>query len=54
LDSAYGSTGGVANVSEELRTIGASNEEIAEALRMAYFAFSNPILTASQAAFKNE
>ncbi|TGE34340.1 carboxymuconolactone decarboxylase family protein [Desulfosporosinus sp. Sb-LF] len=54
LDAAYGSTGGVANVSEELKAIGTSNEEIAEALRVAYFAFSNPILTASTAAFKNE
>ncbi len=51
LDAAQGSAPGVAAVAGQLRSIGASDKEIAEALRIAYFASGNSILGVSAAAF---
>nr|WP_041444851.1 carboxymuconolactone decarboxylase family protein [Syntrophobotulus glycolicus] len=51
LDAAHGSVPGVSSVAGQLRAIGAKDEEIAEALRIAYFAFGNSILGVSAAAF---
>ena len=44
---------GVASIANQLRAQGTSNTEIAEALRIAYFAFGNSILGTSSAAFAN-
>ncbi len=51
LDAAHGSIQGVAGVARHARSIGVTNEEMAEALRIAYFAFGNSILGTSAAAF---
>ncbi|EGW39191.1 carboxymuconolactone decarboxylase family protein [Desulfosporosinus sp. OT] len=55
LDAAHGSVPGVTSVARQARSAGATDAEIAEALRLAYFASGNSILMASSAAFrKNE
>jgi alkylhydroperoxidase/carboxymuconolactone decarboxylase family protein YurZ len=51
LDAGHGSVPGVCSVANQLRAIGTTDEEIAEALRIAYFAFGNTILSVSAAAF---
>lgn len=51
LDAAHGAVQGVESIANQLRDMGVSDEEIAEALRIAYFAFGNSILTSSFAAF---
>jgi len=52
LDAAHGSVPGVTSVAKQARSVGASDAEIAEALRLAYFASGNSILLASSAAFR--
>jgi alkylhydroperoxidase/carboxymuconolactone decarboxylase family protein YurZ len=52
LDAAHGASRGVASLADQLRSLGTSDAEIAEALRLAYFAFGNSILITSAAAFK--
>ncbi|MDP4126260.1 MAG: carboxymuconolactone decarboxylase family protein [Bacillota bacterium] len=54
LDAAHGAGQGVASIANQLRAQGTSNAEIAEALRIAYFAFGNSILVTSSAAFPNK
>lgn len=54
LDAAHGAVDGVASLAKQLRAIGTTDEEIAEALRLAYFAFGNSILVASSAAFEQK
>lgn len=51
LDAALGSAPGVTSVAKQARSVGATDAEIAEALRIAYFAAGNSILAASSAAF---
>lgn len=51
LDAAHGAGQGVASIANQLRGLGTSDAEIAEALRIAYFAFGNSILATSSAAF---
>ncbi|MGE5483547.1 MAG: carboxymuconolactone decarboxylase family protein [Ignavibacteriales bacterium] len=52
LDAAHGTAQGVSSIAQALRAMGASDAEIAEALRIAYYASGNSILTASFAAFR--
>jgi alkylhydroperoxidase/carboxymuconolactone decarboxylase family protein YurZ len=52
LDAAHGSIQGVTSVAMRARSVGATDAEIAEALRLAYFASGNSILIASSAAFE--
>ena len=54
LDAAHGSGQGVASIANQLRAQGTTDIEIAEALRIAYFAFGNSILATSSAAFANK
>jgi len=51
LDAAHGAGQGVASIANQLRAQGTTDAEIAEALRIAYFAFGNSILVTSSAAF---
>jgi alkylhydroperoxidase/carboxymuconolactone decarboxylase family protein YurZ len=51
LDAAHGASHGVASIADQLRAQGTTDSEIAEALRLAYFAYGNSILTTSSAAF---
>ncbi|AET69554.1 uncharacterized protein, gamma-carboxymuconolactone decarboxylase subunit like protein [Desulfosporosinus orientis DSM 765] len=51
LDAAHGAGQGVASIAHQLREQGTTDAEIAEALRLAYFAFGNSILATSSAAF---
>ena len=53
LDAAHGASQGVSAIANQLRAQGTSDTEIAEALRIAYFAFGNSILGTSSAAFVN-
>jgi len=52
LDAAHGASQGVAAIGDQLRSMGTSDAEIAEALRIAYFAFENSILGTSSAAYR--
>jgi AhpD family alkylhydroperoxidase len=52
LDAAHGAAQGVSSIAQALRASGTSDAEIAEALRVAYFASGNSILATSFAAFK--
>lgn len=54
LDAAHGASEGVQTIANVLRGMGTSNEEIAEALRIAYYAFGNGILSTSAAAFPRQ
>ncbi|TGE34501.1 carboxymuconolactone decarboxylase family protein [Desulfosporosinus sp. Sb-LF] len=54
LDAAHGAGQGVASIANQLRAQGVTDTEIAEALRIAYFAFGNSILATSSAAFPSE
>lgn len=51
LDAAHGADQGVASLAQQARIMGISDQEIAEALRLAYFASGNSILISSFAAF---
>ncbi|KLU59777.1 carboxymuconolactone decarboxylase family protein [Peptococcaceae bacterium CEB3] len=50
LDAAHGAATGVESIARTLRGMGTTDAEIAEALRIAYYAFGNGILAASAAA----
>ncbi|MDT3698187.1 MAG: carboxymuconolactone decarboxylase family protein [Thermincola sp.] len=52
VDAAEGSTQGVAAISDILRNMGVTDEQIAEVLRITYFAKGNSVLSQSLAAFK--
>jgi len=52
VDAAEGADKGVASISNTLRGMGVSEEQIAEVLRITYFAKANSILATSMAAFK--
>lgn len=52
VDAAEGSTKGVAAISGILRNMGVTDEQIAEVLRITYFAKGNSVLSQSMAAFK--
>lgn len=54
LDAAHGAGQGVASIANLLRSQGTTDAEIAEALRIAFFAFGNSILVTSSAAFPSE
>ncbi|SHM36028.1 alkylhydroperoxidase AhpD family core domain-containing protein [Caldanaerovirga acetigignens] len=54
VDAAHGATQGVANIARQLRSMGVTDEEIREAIRIAYFAFGNSILASYSAAFHEE
>ena len=51
LDAAHGASGGVVNISKQLRAQGTTDAEICEALRIAYVTFGNSILITSSTAF---
>lgn len=52
VDAAEGSTQGVAAISAILRNMGVTDEQIAEVLRITYFARGNSVLSQSMAAFQ--
>jgi AhpD family alkylhydroperoxidase len=54
VDAVQESREGVASVARGLRAMGASEGEIAEALRVAYFAYGNAVLGPSNAAFSQK
>lgn len=54
LDAAQGADQGVASLAKQARQMGVSDQEIAETLRLAYFASGNSILISSFAAFPKE
>ncbi|HVJ48534.1 carboxymuconolactone decarboxylase family protein [Desulfitobacterium sp.] len=54
LDAAHGADQGVASLALQARQMGVSDQEIAEALRLVYFASGNSILISSFAAFSQE
>lgn len=53
LDASKGASEGVKSLSNQLKNAGAKDEEIAEALRIAYFSYGNSILTQYSQAFDN-
>lgn len=52
VDAAEGATQGVAAISDILRNMGVTDEQIAEVLRITYFTKGNSVLSQSMAAFK--
>ncbi len=52
VDAAEGAAGGVEAVSNTLREMGVSDEEISEVLRITYFSKANSTLATSMSAFK--
>ncbi|GFN22204.1 MAG: carboxymuconolactone decarboxylase family protein [Thermoanaerobacteraceae bacterium] len=52
LDAAHGAGEGVAVLARQARQLGASEEEIREALRLAYFVAGNGVLVAADAAYR--
>jgi alkylhydroperoxidase/carboxymuconolactone decarboxylase family protein YurZ len=52
LDAAHGAGEGVAVLAKQARDLGASEEEIREALRLAYFVAGNGVLVTSMAAYR--
>lgn len=52
LDAAHGASEGVAVLAQQARHLGASEEEIQEALRLAYFVAGNGVLAAGGAAYR--
>jgi alkylhydroperoxidase/carboxymuconolactone decarboxylase family protein YurZ len=52
LDASHGASEGVAVLARRARDLGASEEEIAEALRLAYFVAGNIVLVTSGAAYR--
>jgi len=51
LDAAHGASQGVANIAKQLKNMGVADAEIAEAIRIAYFASGNLILSSYSSAF---
>jgi alkylhydroperoxidase/carboxymuconolactone decarboxylase family protein YurZ len=51
LDAAHGAREGVVSLAGQARSLGASDAEIAEAIRIAYFVAGNSVLAAAGAAF---
>lgn len=54
LDASHGAADGVAALASQARSMGVSDAEIAEALRLAYFVAGNSTLKTSAAAFRQE
>jgi alkylhydroperoxidase/carboxymuconolactone decarboxylase family protein YurZ len=54
LDAVLGATEGVASLAQQARKMGISDQEIAEALRLAYFTSGNSVLHSSFAAFRDK
>lgn len=54
LDAALGASEGVASLAQQARKIGVTDQEIAEALRLAYFTSGNSVLISSFSAFKDK
>ncbi|TDA69989.1 MAG: carboxymuconolactone decarboxylase family protein [Clostridia bacterium] len=54
LDASHGAAEGVATLASRARSMGVSDAEIAEALRLAYFVAGNSTLKTSEAAFRQE
>jgi AhpD family alkylhydroperoxidase len=54
LDAAHGASDGVASLASQARSMGISDQEIAEALRLAYFTSGNSVLISSFAAFRDK
>ncbi|MCL4440249.1 MAG: carboxymuconolactone decarboxylase family protein [Firmicutes bacterium] len=52
VDAAVGADKGVETISNNLRKMGVTDEQIAEVLRLTYFTKSNSILVTSMSAFK--
>lgn len=52
VDAAVGADDGVAAISDILRQMGVTDEQIAEVLRITYFTKANSTLVTSMAAFK--
>lgn len=52
VDAAEGADEGVASISNVLRQMGVSDEEISEVLRITYFTKANSTLVTSMAAFR--
>lgn len=52
IDATHGANLGVENISNQLRNMGVTDEEISEAIRIAYFASGNTILSSYFSAFK--
>lgn len=51
IDAVHGASQGVASIANQLRGMGVKDAEIAEAIRIAYFASGNSILSAYSSAF---
>ncbi|MBM7581472.1 alkylhydroperoxidase/carboxymuconolactone decarboxylase family protein YurZ [Caldicoprobacter guelmensis] len=51
VDAVHGAAQGVTNIARLLKSMGVTDEEIREALRIAYFASGNAILASYAAAF---
>lgn len=54
LDAALGASEGVASLANHARSMGITDQEIAEALRLAYFTSGNSVLMTSFAGFKDK
>lgn len=54
LDAAHGASEGVASLAQQARKMGVTDQEIAEALRLAYFTSGNSVLISSFSAFTNK
>lgn len=54
LDAALGASEGVASLANQARSMGVTDQEIAEALRLAYFTSGNSVLMTSFAAFRDK
>jgi alkylhydroperoxidase/carboxymuconolactone decarboxylase family protein YurZ len=54
LDALHGASNGVAVLAKRARDLGASEEEIGETLRLAYYVAGNSVLNTSLAAYRQE
>jgi alkylhydroperoxidase/carboxymuconolactone decarboxylase family protein YurZ len=54
LDTALGAEEGITNLAQQARKLGVTDQEIAEVLRLAYFASGCSVLVPSFAAFKDK
>jgi AhpD family alkylhydroperoxidase len=54
LDAAQGASEGVASLAQQARKLGVTDQEIAEALRLAYFTSGNSVLVSSFSAFNEK
>ena len=52
VDACMGAEEGVRSIAESLRRMGVTDAQIAEVLRISYFAKGNMVITASNAAFE--